>query len=441
MGKSGIAEVATYVPGSVLEPNLAEALGVAPNLRVAGPDEDGLTMSWSALSRLRVPVEERRHLLLAGNFGGLEPRAVAAHLAATGVIREDTTVTAVHNQADLADVLELGARCRPGTIAIVVDHQRGDPTVERPLGDCAVAVVFGEPRIAELTAFAAQSAMAFDRWQESDPKLDRDTRFVEERLVARQALQVLNELRKHNPRGDSAFVGTVATASVPLRDNRLTSGWDVPKAWLPVPGAREPGESRAQVLAAALGILSETDQGASLAVVNIGWGASGVLLTAGEDAASAAPVASAEAARYGVREWLAANRPPYTATPWTSAAELSREIPALLGLVGVNCAQCGTRSFPRSAVCEQCGSLEVTDIQLEPTGTVLTHSIDELYAAPQAVQMIVVSLDGGGQFYGQAIANLPQWLEIGDRCQLALRRLHTGSGLPHYYWKVDANVR
>ena len=49
--------------------------------------------------------------------------------------------------------------------------------------------------------------------------------------------------------------------------------------------------------------------------------------------------------------------------------------------------------------------------------------------------MAVVSLDGGGRFYGQVAGGGS--VEIDERVQLVLRRIHSGGGLPHYFWKVS----
>jgi uncharacterized OB-fold protein len=74
--------------------------------------------------------------------------------------------------------------------------------------------------------------------------------------------------------------------------------------------------------------------------------------------------------------------------------------------------------------------------RLARTGTVLTFARDHVFPMGGPLTMAVVSLDGGGRFYGQVAGG--GTVAIGDRVQLVLRRLHSGGGLPHYFWKVSA---
>lgn len=82
----------------------------------------------------------------------------------------------------------------------------------------------------------------------------------------------------------------------------------------------------------------------------------------------------------------------------------------------------------------------VTAALLEPmrltrSGIVHTFARDHVFPMGGPLTMAVVSLDGGGRFYGQVVAG--GTVEIGDRVELVLRRIHTGGGLPHYFWKVS----
>jgi uncharacterized OB-fold protein len=85
---------------------------------------------------------------------------------------------------------------------------------------------------------------------------------------------------------------------------------------------------------------------------------------------------------------------------------------------------------PPSAVA---GSFE--PMRLSRTGTVHTFARDHVFPMGGPLTMAVVSLDGGGRFYGQVVAG--GTVAIGDTVELVLRRIHSGSGLPHYFWKVS----
>ncbi len=78
-------------------------------------------------------------------------------------------------------------------------------------------------------------------------------------------------------------------------------------------------------------------------------------------------------------------------------------------------------------------------MSLSRSGTVFTQTRDHVYPLGGPQSMAVVSLDGGGRFYGQVIDGMD--VVIGDRVSLVLRRLHLGGGVPQYFWKVAPEGR
>jgi uncharacterized OB-fold protein len=435
----GIKTVGIYQPKFGLEIPVATSIGSRAELRFAAPDEDALTMSWEALNRLGQPLTVKE-LVLASPMDGLEPRAFSAHLMATGIFSGPTSITTIHPQGELADFLNVASRASEDAVGVLVDRSRNRDPLDSPTGDSSIAISFGESRIAEIAAHVSIPGLTYDRWDEADKGVSRDPRFVEDRLIAHEGKDVLDLLLKESPEGSKETLGVVVTVGAKLKGPRIAQQWGVPNVWISNSAATEPGDGRASELIFALRKLAEAGPGSSLAIINLGWGASGVLLVAGPDIAELTkPLTDIEpAASYNMRTWLHAHRPPYTANPWTSGSELSREAGYLLGLVGSNCNSCSSTIFPATKVCEHCGGFDLSPINLERRGMVITHSIDELYGAPDySVQMVVVQLNGGGQFYGQAVQGLASWLQIDEPCKLVLRRLHSGSGLPHYFWKVD----
>lgn len=437
MNRIGISGVGIYRPRFGLEDSLAQQLGAAAGLRLAAPDEDAVTMAWECLRRL--PRDSApTHLYVAAADDGLEPRAMTAHLHAMGALPSATPTVALHDQTDISDALDLASRAETESLLLLVDHERAGDPLEAPNGDLAVAVLMGKPDVAAIAAHVSIPALTFDRWHEADERADRDAKYVEDRLAAREGREVIDRLRKDVGPAAEGFLGAVVTAPVRLKGPRLAQLWEVPKVWLPANAATEPGQHRAGALLQALLALAEAGPGSSIALVNLGWGASGILLSAGPQISQVTQNDTDIQDVYSFRSWLRAHRPPYTANPWTSGSELSREAGALLGLVGSTCSSCSMTTFPAVKVCEHCGSFDLREVPLERTGTTITHSIDELYGAPDtSVQMVVVALDNGAQFYGQAVQGTRPWFGIDERCELVIRRLHTGSGLPHYYWKVD----
>jgi hydroxymethylglutaryl-CoA synthase len=72
--------------------------------------------------------------------------------------------------------------------------------------------------------------------------------------------------------------------------------------------------------------------------------------------------------------------------------------------------------------------------RVPPTGTVLTWTRDHVYPAREPVEIVAVTLDAGGQFFGQVAVG--EHVAIGDRVELVPRRLHQGNGIVQYFWKA-----
>lgn len=440
----GIAAASVYHPRFGLDSSLASVVRAPADVRLAAPDEDGLTMAWEATCHLDTSaLASCGRLVLAAPHDGLEPRAWSAHLHAVRTLPSPLPVLSVNTAADAADILAMAAGSSDGTLTVLVDRDRPADPLRTPTGDCAVALVSGEPRIAEVRGYRCLPTLSFDRWTESDERMDRDARFIEERVVAREGAQVVSELLAEAGPAGERLVGVVATVPAALKPSRLAKRWNVPTVVIPSPAATDPGNGRAEAVATALAMLHEHGPGSTVILLTIGWGASGIILVAGPDIGTvsfrAQPLTSTQA--YNYRTWTLSHRPPYTANPWTSGSELTREAGDLLGLTASQCSACSAMEFPPSKVCQQCGGWDTTPVSLTPRGTVVTHSIDELYGSPDTtVQMVAVSLERGGRFYGQAAQGIEPWFAVDDTCRLVLRRLHTGSGLPHYFWKVDRDA-
>jgi uncharacterized OB-fold protein len=57
-----------------------------------------------------------------------------------------------------------------------------------------------------------------------------------------------------------------------------------------------------------------------------------------------------------------------------------------------------------------------------------------VYPAAAVTEMVAVSIDGGGRFFGQV--TMGDHVEIDDRVELVPRRLHHGGGVVQYFWKA-----
>jgi uncharacterized OB-fold protein len=117
--------------------------------------------------------------------------------------------------------------------------------------------------------------------------------------------------------------------------------------------------------------------------------------------------------------------------PFTSQASARRERSATFRLEARRDPATGEVIYPPPP---EAASAGLEPIRLARTGVVHTFARDHVFPIGGPITMAVVSLDGGGRFYGQVAGT--ESVEIGDRVELVLRRLHSGGGLPHYFWKV-----
>jgi uncharacterized OB-fold protein len=433
MAHAGIEAAAGYAPRYRWGAALCEGLGGDPGA-VRAPDEDGVTLAWEALAALTPRSDDV--VVLAVDVAELEPRAVAATLTATGVLAAAPAIVSLGSRSGAAAVLDAAGRLGSRTTAVVVDAATSGSSNGRPSAEGAIALQFGAPRVAAIAAARTTAALTFDRWRTTSP-VDLDGRFVEETLVMRNGSALVESLLAEARVEPVDVSAVVLTCVAPVKASRLQSSWKIPV--IQQVDAGVDGGSAAAI-GTALRALADAGEGAAVLVLDLGWGGSGAVLVAGPEIASVSGIATSEpTAAYGIRDWLTMHgrAPAAKAGPWTSPSELRREIPALLGPVGTECGACAAVAFPAVPVCDACGSPDVTAKRLARTGTVLTHSLDALYAAPDATHMVVVELDGGGRFYGQAARGCAPLLDIDDPCRLVLRRLHSGGGLPHYFWKVD----
>jgi uncharacterized OB-fold protein len=122
-------------------------------------------------------------------------------------------------------------------------------------------------------------------------------------------------------------------------------------------------------------------------------------------------------------------------SPYASEPRSLRELGQDLRLEGVRDKESGEIFFPPIPAAS---GKPLEPFRLARHGTVFTHTRDHVYPLGGPLSMLVVDLDGGGRFYGQSTQD--DSFEIGTRVRLVARKLHTGGGFPHYFWKVEPEV-
>jgi hypothetical protein len=80
------------------------------------------------------------------------------------------------------------------------------------------------------------------------------------------------------------------------------------------------------------------------------------------------------------------------------------------------------------------GGLDPVPGRRHPIGTVQAWTSDHVYPGARTTETVTVTMDDGGQFYGQVA--MGEHTSIGDRVELVPRRLHHGGGMVQYFWKV-----
>jgi uncharacterized OB-fold protein len=115
---------------------------------------------------------------------------------------------------------------------------------------------------------------------------------------------------------------------------------------------------------------------------------------------------------------------------------LWRERDELLAPLAARCGRCAAMNAPicGAVLCRRCGHRELEVVSLPRTGEVLTFCVSttlpRAFAAPLA--MIYARLDDGTQWKALGSGLRDEDLTIGDRVELALRRLVVDDGLPVY---------
>lgn len=432
---TGIEAVSSYTPGYRLAPELAAGLRASPDVPLAAPDEDVLTLTWEALRALPDDRPRERVALPAG--GAVEQRALAAHLEAAGGIEESSLLLPLAAGTGSVAAVATAARAH-ADVAVLVDHGRPGEHTAPPSREGSLAVRFGAPRVARILGTASHRALSYDRFPAtSETDGNEDPRFVEETLVAKDGTHLLERLCADAGLMPRDLAGVVVNCGVPLRAARWARQWEVKNVWTPGAPELRAGRLAASTLDTALRRLAEAGPGALVAVLDLGWGGDAMLLRAGEEVGSARHEVARPAAIPDIRNFRSRAETPEGTGIWTSPAKLRREAPELLRLTGHRDAGTGAVAFPYSWSHDGLGSGTTEPVPLARTGSVLSHNLDRLFAPGRDVQMIVVELDGGGRFFGQSVAAPRRWAEVGDRVRLLLRRLHSGNGLPHYFWKVD----
>ncbi|MCY4622797.1 MAG: OB-fold domain-containing protein [bacterium] len=379
----------------------------------AAYDEDAVTMA----ARCGLAMLDRNRDITPT---GLMTATVSAPLPEPGMAPFLAEMLDIRSAADRPgpDVLELAGSVSSGVAAVaeaarrvtggrgpvlvVVSDDRRD-TKGRPLGAAAVALLIDSVGdVGSVTPAENGAELFLDRWQRSGtPGVQAGDRSLDRYSPAQGFADGLDA------------------------DRVLLSTGFGPQ----IEGAGFPG-----CAAPLIGLFaSDATEGRDLVVASSAGGIShAVRITVGSRFSDIREQAVDEISG-GLRGKRPADPDESTFTPYSSQAMAYRERSQTFRLLAARNTETGGVVFPPPPAASSAG---FEPFHLARTGTVVTFARDHMFPLGGPLSMAVVELDGGGRFYGQVADRLE--VEIGDRVELVLRRLHDGGDVPNYFWKIQA---
>lgn len=403
--------------GVVLAADRAKA-GAGRRRAVAQADEDAVTLAVEAAAlALGAELDGVGTIILATDTPVYQEGGAVQLVAELLGLQGD--VFALELQASrrdgLAAVRLAAALAREDAPALVcVAHAGGD----RAAGDGAVALLLGaQPssagdsgELATLTPAASSAIEIRDRWRlpGDDEAREADRSFTGD-IGTRKLGEDLLGLVPPALAAPPIIVGPDPRASSALQRSR-SGPPDTVTAHVGVIGAAHP----------LLCMLAALDQPATL-VASIANGLGEVLHVAATPAGAAVAAGTRDLAEHGGRnvDRPAVNPTPADFDPFSSGPRAWRDRDVDLRLHGIVGPPAGLQPVPG---------------RRNPVGTVHSWTNDHVYPGAKTTEMATVTMDDGGQFYGQVA--MGEHVAIGDRVQLVPRRLHHGGGMVQYFWKV-----
>ena len=423
---------------------------------VCGPDEDALTLAWTAATSAianaglepskvgglwwgttRPPFAEGPSLALLQTALRLPATAAGALLTGSPAAGMDALLAAwdavAAGSVDTALVV----------VADAIVPGLGTP-FERRAGAGAVALVLArDGGTASLTDRVLRTWPVLDRYRgegEAETRDLYDPRLFREEVFLPLLAQV-----------GGAVGDDVRAWSLPDPDGRLGAavarklGADASSSAAAYADLGDTGAA-----AALLGLLGALDQPGRVAVVGFGGGrAVAVTLDADGPVPGAGPRALADLGTGRLASYAEVLRargqlvPSGEGVPMgvpPGGAGFVRGNVELLGLHGAQCSECGTVNVPPSVhpTCINCGNAKFEVAELPSTGTVHTFVVNHTMPAPfvAPLPLVVVDLDDGTRIQLQGMPEDAATLAIGDRVDLHLRRYAVERGVPVYGFKV-----
>lgn len=416
-------------------------------LRVAGPDEDAVTLAHAAASVLpRRALDDCSVVILArptGSDGSGDGAAVVA--MALGLGPGVRTFEITGSDRCFIEALEVAAALVRGATAGSVLVVVGDDTdevagsrAERMHGHgSAAAVVSSSEGIARFGRSDSIAHPVPDRWFD-----DRRVRQgAGERFIASTIVPDVLAMLGRDP-GEGVTPPDHVVVALPDRSaaKKVSAALgvepaSVARAWTGgAPGAVLP----ALLLAEALSGAAPED---AVDLYAFGSGVSRIRFLAHSATRPSILVEEpGPEVPYSMFLRRAGVLRPGLAAPAASPVTAARDIAATLGLLGSSCAACGTVAYPSRSVCANCAVPSIgPKVRLSGEATVVTTTTDHLVAGvnpgtPESpTTMVVAETSEGARLFLPAVhGHVPA---VGSAVRTVLRLAHRGGGFRNYHWR------
>jgi hydroxymethylglutaryl-CoA synthase len=412
--------------------------------RLAGPDEDSLTMAVAAAQQLPDSlISSVRSLVFCSTtppYAG-KNNASAAH-AATGL---GESVLAFDGGISFRATMGAMLTSVEGTLLLCgeVSTARTGASAELEHGDGAAAVLMGpaDQSITRIADAASVSEELLDHWRiPEEPWLSAS----EPRFVASRYLPMIKRVseRLRLKSADHVIISSPSKAGRRAAEKVLTAIGPVRGT----PGVGFTGSADPLVQLAA--VLADAAPGDTILVASLTDGCDLMLLQCSEYLAAGRPQRLRAAdegpapAYVDALTWrgLLEREPPRRPQPGVVSPPASaRAAGWKYSLRGSQCGGCGAVGCPPQEICVRCGSAHNgRTVDLSRRGaTIRSFSVDRLaFSSNPPVIAAVIDFDGGGRLEVELTDTNPDTLAVGSRVRMSFRLLHSSGGIRNYSWKA-----
>ena len=465
---AGITGFGAYVPIYRLSQDvLAKTWGNAPGQgekAVANYDEDSITMAVEAITDC-LKGEERQQIdglyFASTNPPYREKQSASIVAAAANLRRQIFTADFTDSLRSGTDALRAGldavkAGSAKKVVVVASDCRLPAPDSEfEPLfGDGAAALLLGDSDVlVNIEGNLSVSSELLDFWRTEQ---DRYPRTWEDRFVAQGYVDIVQEtvsglMQKYNvgPKDISKAVFYAPDARRYTEVGRML-GLDT-KTQLQSPLFDQLGNTGAALsLMMLVAALEQAKAGDLILFASYGDGCDAYLLRVTDQIGKiterrgikhhlASKLMLPTYGKYlhfrNLLEWEPERRP----ADRSSLPVLRRDRNQDFRLMAQKCRVCGGIQIPRGRICTWCQSRDNFDeISLaDKKGTIFTFSMDERAMEADLPNVLaIIDFEGGARFYSQVTDREPSKLEVGMQMEPVFRKIHEGSGLHNYFWKV-----